>query len=71
MTVKVKLIYPRIEFDTKITEIEIKEDLSQNQIIDYVFEHKKSILKDGGCQLDDHEITSAIALGAANIKIIK
>lgn len=71
MRLKLNLIHPTVKITNKIVEIEISNNLSPNELIDWVYKNKKEILKNNGCNLTEIELASALALGAANVKIIK
>lgn len=71
MTIKLNLSFPSFVFKQKTIEIKLDPTMSKDDVIDWVFANKKEILKNNGCNLNDTELSSALALGAANVKIIK
>lgn len=70
MDLKLNLVHPEVILTNKTVTITIKDNLSQQEIIDWVFHNKKQILKDTGCNLSDTELVSAISNGFVTIKII-
>lgn len=70
-TIKVQLTHPTIHIDSKLVEIKIPSGLDDNQLIDWIYENKKQILKENGCNLSDWELSHALSLGSANVKIIR
>lgn len=70
MRLRLSLIHPKLIITNKNIQIKIPESLDSNGVIDWVFYNKQKILKESGCNLNDHEISCAIAMGLVNIKII-
>lgn len=70
MLIKVQLSYPKKQRVSKVVEIEVEDGLVQTEVEDWLRTNRKKILKDHGCDLDDHELSSAFALSSVTVRLI-
>lgn len=69
MIIQAKIQVPSHTKISKTIDIEVKDGMSHMEIVDWVFDNKKKILKQH-CNLSDTELKSAIAMGDATIRVI-
>lgn len=68
MLIKVKVRYPDGNKTTKKTvEMELKDGLACDEVIDWLVKNKRKVVKLAGCKLSNGELTKAINLGDVTI----
>lgn len=70
MIIKAKITYPKRTFETKIIELNVRNGMCQQEIVDYLIKNKKKIVKKHGCNLDDRDASREVSMGNITISLL-